>query len=585
MHPSNEAFIPEARVGPLRVWTGLVLNGNYKIGSLIEQGSTFELYEGTQISTNDRVCLKVLLPQLAADPKTAALFLDEARVIARLDHPGLLRYRACARDPGPDLAYIVMDSLGPRLSARIALLRPKAQHIFEFSRRLASALAAAHRAGVIHGHLSPASVLLPEEGLGNATLAGFNLIKTKTSSAFDRAIQNDYLAPEQLNMKGADNDIGPWTDMYSFALVILATLNGKDGCRDVSLLPRKLRPIFTKMLQANPRHRFGSMDDVVELLDGILLDSRPLRNLATRLQGSLGSLSQFVRLRLARMSRPAAAAGRGSLAAAAVLIAASPWLLQTKLPRSPVDARATTTVIQMQPSVTIEISEQPAASSGDATANNLSLMPEAVPLPSAKPEIDFVEADQPKRRAATAGPTVRPRNQAERAMRAAADSKVATRQERSNALDQEREADQTAWLNADQTRRVIGSNDEAGVEDQAVQADPTQEVPVLVSPSNPQAVETPPSDRAATAGQLAGDRATPGREADSPPLLQSLSPQLPDLVAARPIEQTTAPAAKTLDEQAITAKTAEERVKAGAERKLREWCKAQRRSCTFPTRP
>jgi serine/threonine-protein kinase len=78
-----------ARTAAPRVWTGLVLNGDYTIGSLIEQCSTFEIYEGTEITTGDRVSLKILLPELATDPKTVALFLDEMHIMERVSHPGL----------------------------------------------------------------------------------------------------------------------------------------------------------------------------------------------------------------------------------------------------------------------------------------------------------------------------------------------------------------------------------------------------------------------------------------------------------------------------------------------------------------
>src|SRR5215212_6134943 len=110
---TNEPVMQAERGAAPRVWTGLVLNGNYTIGSLIEQCSTFELYEGTEITTGDRVSLKILLPELASDPKTVALFLDEVRTMELASHPGLLRYRTCARDVQSDLAFVVMESPGP----------------------------------------------------------------------------------------------------------------------------------------------------------------------------------------------------------------------------------------------------------------------------------------------------------------------------------------------------------------------------------------------------------------------------------------------------------------------------------------
>jgi len=261
MDRHNEAFIQAARVVP-RVWTGLVLNDNYRIGSLIEQGATFELYDGTQISTNDRECLKILLPQLAADPKVLTLFLEEGRSMSRISHPGLLQYRACARDPQSDLSYIVMDAPGPRLSARLGLLKPEPRDILAFGKQLASALAVAHRAGLVHGHLSPESVVLPGEGLTDAAIIGFSLIKAEAG------------APHLATPDGEDS-IGAWTDIRSLALVMVAASSGKHGGGDVSVLPRNLRTVVRKMLRSGPRGTLRSMDDVVDLLHRVVLDSEP----------------------------------------------------------------------------------------------------------------------------------------------------------------------------------------------------------------------------------------------------------------------------------------------------------------------
>src|SRR5262245_23175642 len=100
---SMNAFATEAMhalsvVSP-RVWSGRVLNNAYKIGSLVEQGSIAELYDGVEISTDEHVAIRILLPELARDSRIRSVFLDEARTLTRLSQPGLPRYRTCAQDP------------------------------------------------------------------------------------------------------------------------------------------------------------------------------------------------------------------------------------------------------------------------------------------------------------------------------------------------------------------------------------------------------------------------------------------------------------------------------------------------------
>jgi hypothetical protein len=516
MELSNKAVDQAMRCGSPRVWTGLVLNDNYRIGSLIEQGSTFELYEGTQLSTNDRICLKILLPQLAADPASAVVFFDEARIIGRISHPGLVRYRACARDPQSDLVYVVMDSPGPRLSARLAALRPSPQEIAELMKRLASVLAAAHRSGLVHGHLSPANIMLPKERLADAAITGFNLIKTAASSAFERATGDvEYLAPEQVEKRRVDDAIGPWTDIYSVALVCLAAWNGVDGSRDVSRLPRDLRRIFTKMLEFHPARRFRSMDDVVEALDGISLDaSRPT---------GVAWLETV----------PRAAAKRISVALGAVLIAASPWLLQTSVPQLPADARAAAAVQPLHGAAGASV--LPAPRDAEASENHGNApVPGSVPLPIAKPK-------PPTRRSA-------------------------------QSEDQETEAGQTARLNAEQMQRVANSSDQDGLESEALRELATAAAAAVIDPAD----LAPPPPTASESG------------AGVPRLVQSPPPSEPGDIDAHSLDQHVRAASEAelpRDEQAIAAKALEERVRAGNERRLREWCKAQRRRCTFPARP
>ena len=140
MHARNQEYLHASRVTTPRVWTGLLLNESYKVGSLIEQGATTELYDGTEVSTGEPVALKILLPQLADDAKTRTLFLDEARVLTRLSQPGLHRYRSCARDPQSELTYIVTDVVGTRLSSRLGARKLSQQDIVDLTKRLALAL-------------------------------------------------------------------------------------------------------------------------------------------------------------------------------------------------------------------------------------------------------------------------------------------------------------------------------------------------------------------------------------------------------------------------------------------------------------
>jgi hypothetical protein len=287
MHARNDEFLHASRVTRPRVWTGLLLNESYKVGSLIEQGAATELYDGIELSTSEAVALKVLLPQLAEDAKTRALFVDEARALRRLSQPGLLRYRACARDPHYDLTYIVTDVVGMRMSSRLANRKLSEEDIVALTKRLVLALAAAHGAGAIHRGLRPHAIALPQGRLSEATITDFNLIVAAHEKAL---VDQDYCAPEQSSAsEGAV--VGPWTDVYSLALLILSTVEARQSASerkakpDLSSLPVNLRPVFERMLEPKPARRLQSMNEVMKELE-LALGSAPLRRMLSRAQSA-----------------------------------------------------------------------------------------------------------------------------------------------------------------------------------------------------------------------------------------------------------------------------------------------------------
>src|SRR5882672_5832345 len=284
MHAFGDEAVQESGVIPPHIWSGRTLNNIYMIGSLIEQGAIAEVYDGTEISTGEHVAIKILLPQLAEDVKSRSLFLDEARRLTRLSQPGLPLYRTCAQDPNSGLTYIVTELMGPTLSAHLPSLEPTYAEILSFTKRLALALAAAHQSGVVHRHLSPDNIRMAGGRLEHATITNFGLTKFVHSGAklasLRATVNADYCAPEQLSAHGEDPAIGPWTDVYSLALIVVAVAGGKneDGAKrskggpDLTALPQRLRPILAKMLAPEIKKRFRSMDEVLAALDALPRD-------------------------------------------------------------------------------------------------------------------------------------------------------------------------------------------------------------------------------------------------------------------------------------------------------------------------
>jgi serine/threonine protein kinase len=275
---------------------GFVLNGIYEVKRFIARGGMGEVYEGCNVNADERVAVKVILPHLAADPKVQALFRKEAKTLISLAHPALVQYRVLAREPRKDLLYIVTDYIdGEPLTQLIGKgPPPTTSELAMLTRRLAEGLAAAHAHGAVHRDISPENVLLPDGVLNRAKIIDFGIAKSMELGA--QTVVGDgfagklgYVAPEQFG--DFDRRIGPWTDIYSLGLVVLALAGGRapdmgstlveaiDRRRagpDIDAVPAPLQPLFSRMLAPDPRNRPQTMADVIAALDALDLSDEPL---------------------------------------------------------------------------------------------------------------------------------------------------------------------------------------------------------------------------------------------------------------------------------------------------------------------
>jgi serine/threonine-protein kinase len=291
--PSFTNFAP--RTDGKAIQVGDVLNHIFEVKRFLARGGMGEVYEGCNVNSDERVAIKVMLPALAADEKVVAMFRREAKTLTRLHHEALVQYRVLAQEPQLGVLYIVTEFIdGVNLSDQLGKVQPGVDDLAGLLRRLASGLAVAHRLGAIHRDISPDNILLESGDLHKAKVIDFGIAKdldpsSKTIVGEGFAGKLSYVAPEQLGDFG--REVGPWTDVYSLALVILTVIEGKNvkmggslvdavdkrrAGPDLSAVPDKLRPVLEAMLRPDPKQRLRSMDDVVAMLDGGGMGARPL---------------------------------------------------------------------------------------------------------------------------------------------------------------------------------------------------------------------------------------------------------------------------------------------------------------------
>jgi hypothetical protein len=264
------------------IQVGDVLNHIFEVKRFIARGGMGEVFEGVNVNSDERVAIKVMLPSLAADPNVIAMFRKEARTLTRLQHEALVDYRVLAQEPQLGVLYIVTEYIdGVNLSDVLGKVKPTPEEIAQLLARLASGLRAAHALGAVHRDMSPDNVLLEGGALSGAKIIDFGIAKdldpgSKTIIGEGFAGKLSYVAPEQLGDFG--REVGPWTDVYSLGLVILAVAQGKNiqmggslvdavdkrrAGPDLAAVPENIRPVLERMLKADPKQRLRSMDEVL----------------------------------------------------------------------------------------------------------------------------------------------------------------------------------------------------------------------------------------------------------------------------------------------------------------------------------
>jgi eukaryotic-like serine/threonine-protein kinase len=290
--PTSAAPAFEPHKDAVGIKVGDVLNHIFQVDRFLGRGGMGEVFVGCNVNTDEKVAIKVMLPALASDEKVIAMFRKEARTLTKLNHPALVQYRVLAQEPQLHVLYIVTDFIeGTNLSVALGTIKLSPEDLAGLLKRLASGLAAAHALGAIHRDMSPDNVILENDDIHEATIIDFGIAKDLDSSSATIvgdgfAGKLNYVAPEQLGDFG--REVGPWTDVYSLGLVILAVAQGRnvdmsgslvdaiDKRRkgpDISAIPDNLRPLVHAMLRPDPKERPRSMADVLAMIEGARIPS------------------------------------------------------------------------------------------------------------------------------------------------------------------------------------------------------------------------------------------------------------------------------------------------------------------------
>jgi len=204
---------------------GALLNGRYRIRGRIARGGMATVYQAVDERLERVVAVKVIRPVHAGDTHFLRRFDREAKTIARLSHPNVVAVFDTGEHEG--LPYLVMEYVpGHTLRDELAQRgRLSVSEVFVVGEALLSALAAAHRAGLVHRDVKPENVLISDDG--TVKVADFGLAQAVEASTEDTDGQLmatvAYVAPELV----ADGRADPRSDVYSAGIVLFEMLTGR----------------------------------------------------------------------------------------------------------------------------------------------------------------------------------------------------------------------------------------------------------------------------------------------------------------------------------------------------------------------
>jgi serine/threonine protein kinase/Tol biopolymer transport system component len=283
--------------------------GPYEILAPLGAGGMGEVYKARDPRLGRVVALKVLPVEFAGDPARLRRFEHETRVLSGLNHPHIVTVYEVGRDDST--TSMVMELVEGKSLQSLLLSGPLPfKKLAEVAAQIATGLAAAHRAGVVHRDVKPSNVMVAKDGfvkivdfgLAKSAPVESHAVASAPSAAAPSAVTEpgrlvgtlEYMSPEQARGQVLDSR----SDQFSLGVVLYQMATGVRPFQRGSVvdtlsailsheppslakvrpeLPAPLRWVVERCLAKDPDDRFGCTQDMASVLSGIrdLIDVAP----------------------------------------------------------------------------------------------------------------------------------------------------------------------------------------------------------------------------------------------------------------------------------------------------------------------
>jgi serine/threonine protein kinase/predicted Zn-dependent protease len=205
--------------------TGSTFAGRYQVIEELGKGGMGKVYKVFDAEIREKVALKLLKPEIAADQETIERFRNELKLARKISHRNICRMHDLSKEEGS--YYITMEYVsGEDLKTMIRMTGTLGiGTVLSIGQQVCDGLAEAHRLGVVHRDLKPQNIMIDKGG--NAKIMDFGIARSvREKGITDAGVMigtPEYMSPEQTEAK----DVDQRSDIYSLGIILYEMATGR----------------------------------------------------------------------------------------------------------------------------------------------------------------------------------------------------------------------------------------------------------------------------------------------------------------------------------------------------------------------